>query len=179
MTVASERVAQALAEAIQRQSVRIVFAESCTAGWCSAWLSLIPGISEYLCGSAVTYRNGTKAVWLGVSAPDLADPQIGPVSETVARQMCLNVLERTPEAGLSVAVTGHLGPGAPPDLDGIIYVGTAVRKSDACQVVAVQQHHLPVCGSGNLEQRHIRQQIAVTLVYEAAVSALEHITWKD
>ena len=66
---------------------RIVFAESCTAGLLAATLGQIAGVSEVLCGSAVTYRNLTKANWLGIDPALLDNPHIGPVSEIVARQM--------------------------------------------------------------------------------------------
>ena len=82
--------AQRLAAALRETNCRVVFAESCTAGLIPATLAAFPGISEYLCGSKVVYRNLSKQDWLGVSEQDLLDP--GPVSETVAQQMAQGAL---------------------------------------------------------------------------------------
>jgi PncC family amidohydrolase len=117
-----QALAREVASQLHRTGTRVVFAESCTAGWCSALLSVVPGISAFLCGSLVTYQNESKAAWLHVSPADLDCPEIGPVSETVARQMCMGALSCTPHARLAMSVTGHLGPNAPPPLDGVVYV---------------------------------------------------------
>jgi PncC family amidohydrolase len=117
--------AQNLADLLGRRRLRIVFAESCTAGLVSATLARVPGISEWLCGSAVVYRLDTKHRWLGVPEDLLQNP--GPVSREVACAMAAGVLERTPEAELSAAITGHLGPHAPVELDGVIWMAVARR----------------------------------------------------
>lgn len=113
-----------LALLLQTYNCRIVFAESCTGGLVAASLARVPGISAWHCGSLVTYRNGSKEKWLGIPAAILENP--GPVSEIVARQMAEHALQRTPEAKLAAAVTGHLGPGAPAALDGVAYIGIAL-----------------------------------------------------
>ncbi len=126
MTLAenAERAARLLSDSRQR----VVFAESCTAGLVSAQLAAIPGISDFHCGSLVTYRNRSKQDWLSIPAKLLDDP--GPVSEIVAAKMAQGALQRTSEADLAISVTGHLGPNAPPPLDGLIFIGTAVRLTD-------------------------------------------------
>lgn len=73
----------------------------------------------------MTYREQTKQVWLGVTEGDMC--QYSAVSEVVTIAMARGVLARTPEAHLAVAVTGHLGPDAPPKLDGTIYVAWLTR----------------------------------------------------
>lgn len=119
----SREVGRLLAELGQR----VVFAESCTAGLVCATLGQLPGISQYLCGSAVTYRDGSKAQWLGVPVTLLRDP--GAVSASVAAEMAAGVLRLASEADWSASVTGHLGPDAPPELDGLIFVAVARRES--------------------------------------------------
>ena len=123
-----EEIAQYLAE----RRLRVVFAESCTAGLVSASLARVPGISEHLCGSAVTYRTQTKHAWLNVDAELLTSP--GPVSEIVAARMASAVLAKTKEADLALSVTGHLGPHAPENLDGQIYIGVVARNAAAAVV---------------------------------------------
>jgi len=121
--------AQELAAELKRYDRKIVFAESCTAGLLASSLSRVPGISSYFCGSMVTYRNATKSQWLGVDWDDLNSAEIGPVSEIVAVSMAKGVLQKTPEADIAVSVTGHLGPDAPENLDGIAFVAVLFRES--------------------------------------------------
>ena len=112
----ARRVADQLADQLEGRNQRIVFAESCTAGLVSATLAQRPGISGWLIGSAVTYRASAKVAWLGVPESTLRQHTAESAQTTAA--MARRLLDRTPEADLAVAVTGHLGPGAPPVIDG-------------------------------------------------------------
>lgn len=129
-----------LAELLFRTGRRVVLAESCTAGLASATLARMPGISEYLCGSAVVYRNATKVGWLGVSEGDLAVHTA--VSEPVAAQMAIGALERTGEADYAASVTGHLGPGAPREVDGVVFIAVAVRRDERIALAGTFRHVL-------------------------------------
>jgi PncC family amidohydrolase len=120
------------ARRLAAQHVRFVLAESCTGGLAAAALVGVPGISEWLCGSLVSYRDRSKIEWLGVSADDLAARSA--VSSTVAAQMARGALEQTGEAVWSASVTGHLGPDAPAGLDGVVYVAVARRHGEAIVV---------------------------------------------
>jgi PncC family amidohydrolase len=115
-----------VAELLADSDRRVVFAESCTAGLVSALLAGIPGISRYLCGSAVTYREDTKTQWLGVSEEVLEEHSA--VSEAATASMARGVLANTPEANLAASVTGHLGPDAPVEQDGVVFVAVAMRS---------------------------------------------------
>ena len=115
-----------LAETLRRLNLKIVFAESCSAGLAAATLAEVPGISAYLCGSAVTYRIESKVRWLGISA-DFIEAHTAESPE-VSLMMATGILVRTPEADISAAITGHLGPNAPPEKDGIVHVAIA-RKN--------------------------------------------------
>ena len=150
--------AERLAATLSQHEVRVVFAESCTAGLVSAMLAGVPGISEWHCGSAVTYRCDTKQQWLEVSADDLQ--RLTAVCEPVAAQMALGVLSRTPEADFAASVTGHLGPDAPADLDGIVYIGVARRESGKPQLVEATRYQLKA------KHRVPRQREAAALVLE-------------
>lgn len=120
-------VARELALILERRNLRLVLAESCTAGLAAAQLARVPGISRYLCGSAVVYQEATKTAWLGVPAEYFQPGGPGVVSGETAAAMADGVLERTPPADLAVAITGHLGPGTPVDLDGLTFHGWATR----------------------------------------------------
>ncbi len=154
--------AQSLAQELRRAGRHLVLAESCTGGLASATLAGIAGISQWHCGSAVTYRERTKSDWLGVS-PDLIQDQ-GVVSDGVARAMAQGVLTRTPEADLAAAITGHLGPDAPAGLDGVVYVAVASRQQQVN--VAAWRHELQT------STRHERQAEAAALLLHHARRAL-------
>ncbi len=109
-----------------RADERVVFAESCTAGLIAATMATQPGISRYLCGSAVTYREEMKEAWLGVPPELLA--KFSAVSAEVTQAMVIGILQRTPQATWGLAITGHLGPAAPPELDGVVFI--AIGKRD-------------------------------------------------
>lgn len=172
-------VAQHVADLLKSLQVKIAFAESCTAGLLSLTLSQFPGISSHLCGSAVTYRNQTKAAWLKLDLEALEDPKAGPVSAIVADAMCCEVLRITPEADIAVSITGHLGPDAPLQLDGVAYCGFA-RRSHAPgepESVTVRRFELPCEADSLLDLRHRRQLSAAAYAFEfmaEQMSSLRH-----
>lgn len=149
---------------------QLVCVESCTAGLVAATLAKWPGISSWLCGSLVVYQTDIKYQWLGISPALLHDPSIGPVSKQVTERLALEVLEKTPPATISVAVTGHLGPGAPEALDGFVFIALAQRKNrgavegDSSQVVTERLFRLKDSESAlnipvaNMSGRELREQ---------------------
>ena len=157
------RVATLLADSDQR----VVFAESCTAGLVSASLARVPGISRYLCGSAVTYREDRKARWLGVSGSALEEHTA--VSEVVTTSMARGVLANTPEANLAASVTGHLGPNAPIGQDGHVFVAVAIRSGENSDIA------FPIVSEYRVQagDRLSRQREAVLLVLACLRRTLE------
>ena len=120
---------------------RIALAESCTGGLVSARLTSVPGASEVLCGSVVSYREIAKQDWLGISASKLRE--FSPVSPEVTLAMACAVLAETPEATLAAAVTGHLGPAAPDKLDGTMYVAVVCRDPNTKEArTLIEDEHL-------------------------------------
>ncbi len=124
-----------LRDLLQATEHRIVLAESCTAGRIAATLGIIPGISQWFCGSFVIYRNDSKASWLGIPSELLDDPQIGPVSAEVTRRLAQEALGRTGEADVALSITGEIGPGVSADNDGLLYCAVQFRehKHNDCQ----------------------------------------------
>jgi nicotinamide-nucleotide amidase len=98
---------QATVNALRDAGLKASCAESCTGGMISHLLTNVPGSSDVLHESIVTYSNGAKQDRLGVSAESL--DRDGAVSEAVAREMVRGVM-RTGKAGVGVAVTGIAGP---------------------------------------------------------------------
>ena len=114
-----------MAALLRQRDISLVLAESCTGGLIAATLATIPGISKHFAGSAVVYQIETKASWLGIPHALFENP--GPVSAEVAIEMAQGVLARTPQAQIAASVTGHLGPDAPAEQDGLMYTAVALR----------------------------------------------------
>ncbi len=150
----------------QLQNDRVVFAESCTCGLAAALLGQIPGISNWLCGSAVTYRESVKQDWLGVSEETLAQHTAESLETTI--EMAIGVLRNTREATWSAAVTGHLGPDAAPDVDGRIFVAVATGSSAESKIVAVESFQL------RSPTRVDRQFESANHVYKLLVASLDN-----
>jgi PncC family amidohydrolase len=158
---------QSVADLLKQTSTHIVFAESCTAGLVSAALARVPGISEFHCGSAVVYQVDTKKRWLGIGAGILHDP--GPVSSEVAAAMAKGVLEKTPAADLALSITGHLGPNAPAEQDGLVFVGVATRMGEVKTFRHVLRAEITGPSISGVETlREWRQWKAAELVLEYA-----------
>jgi nicotinamide-nucleotide amidase len=155
--------ARRAAKLLKANGRKVVFAESCTGGLVSGSLTKIAGISEHHCGGMVVYRNNTKADYLGIPRNLLIDP--GPVSREVAELMAQCVLQKTPEADIAASVTGHLGPDAPADLDGLVFVAVATRNP---RMVAVHELH---CRRG--DSRVVRQRWVVEKALELVGDVLE------
>lgn len=166
-----ERAADQVKTLLREKNRRIVFAESCTAGMVCATLSRTPGISEYLCGSSVVYREATKSAWLEVSSADLCDPSITAVSRQVAEAMAYNVLRKTPEAHLSASITGYLGPESAEEMDGIAFVGVALREPDGQILIKVSRK----IELDDPPERHSRQHNAAAQLLEITAEVLQEI----
>ncbi|MEO2014397.1 MAG: CinA family protein [Fuerstiella sp.] len=148
----------------------IVFAESCTAGLLAATMGRVPGVSSVLAGSAVVYQKTTKHKWLNISEDLLRDP--GPVSKIVSELMAEGVLVDTPHATIAASVTGHLGPDAPRNLDGIAWSTVAIREENGITLHSSRLQLSPstteavAAHMDGLRIRHARQQSAAQLVLQ-------------
>lgn len=87
---------------------RVALAESCTGGLVAAALTEVPGSSDVLEASFVTYSNEAKQALLKVSGDVLET--FGAVSIAVAWSMACNALDKS-GADVAVAITGIAGPG--------------------------------------------------------------------
>ena len=123
-----ESPAKSLADLLTQRKLRIVLAESCTCGLISAELGGISGISNHLCGSAVVYREETKIGWLNVKRTTLAESSAESPESTAA--ITEGVLRETPEADFAIGITGHLGPNAPAEIDGVVHIAVWGRDGE-------------------------------------------------
>ncbi|QDU48150.1 CinA family protein [Gimesia panareensis] len=170
--------------ALMLRDQKLVLAESCTGGLVATLLTSLPGISDCFCGSAVVYRWDTKMKWLGVQAETLE--KYTDVSRETAREMALGVLRQTPEASLSAAITGHLGPNAPESQDGLVCIAVGRRAHtdlsvppELVSVEALQSDALREAGPVNadpttgLSLRQERQLAVADQMLKLIAKALE------
>ena len=89
------------------KGINFSFAESCTGGLTSSRVTDIPGSSQVLLSSLVTYSNDAKTNILGVGGQTIK--KFGAVSEEVAKEMVIGVRDKT-GADLALAFSGIAGP---------------------------------------------------------------------
>ncbi|GAB5406464.1 MAG: hypothetical protein Aurels2KO_46950 [Aureliella sp.] len=171
----SHSAARQLRETLAAKEKRIVLAESCTGGRIAATLCELPGISSYLCGSFVVYRNSSKQAWLGIGNDILDDPSIGPVSPEASRLLAAAALQATPEADIALAITGDVGPGAPPRTDGKCFLAISIRGDETCEKTFCLSPNYPANSSADSDLliRTHRLQQATTSALKFVISAME------
>ena len=128
-------MARKVVEANRAAGLRVATAESCTGGLVAAALTEIPGSSEVLEASFVTYSNEAKQGLLGVSSDVLET--FGAVSIATAWAMAQRTLIKT-GADVAVAITGIAGPGGGSVKKpvGTVVFARARRGADPDEVVA-------------------------------------------
>ena len=103
-----ENMAEALGHMLKAHDYTIAFAESCTGGLASSMITDVPGSSEYLLGSVVSYSNMAKHKVLGVKQETL--DKYTAVSQQTAKEMAEGV-RKLFGTTFGVSVTGIAGPG--------------------------------------------------------------------
>ena len=132
----------------------VTLAESCTGGLVAAALTEIPGSSDVLEASFVTYSNDAKQALLKVSS-DVLDT-FGAVSIAVAWSMAQGALERS-GADVAVAITGVAGPagGTARKPVGTVVFARALKGGDPADVHADRKDF------GDLGRGGVRLQAAL------------------
>lgn len=101
------RLEQAIGQLLLERKATVSCAESCTGGYISHLLTLVPGSSKYFEGSVVSYSYAFKEQHLGVSAATLE--KYGAVSEECVLEMLGGLLAKTGTT-YGIAVSGIAGP---------------------------------------------------------------------
>lgn len=122
--VDDDTIFAAVCRLLKEKNMKIAFAESCTGGLLAEKLTSVPGASEVLEQSFVTYSVRAKHDLLGVN--EVALSEFGAVSEQVACAMAEGVKKRS-SADIGVSVTGVAGPDSDEKGNpvGLVYVGVA------------------------------------------------------
>lgn len=103
---------------LQEKKLKISFAESCTGGALVSALVSVPGASNILEESYVTYSEESKKKVLNVKEETLSKYTV--YSKEVAYEMCEGLYELT-HSDVCVSITGHAG-GSECVYNGIAYV---------------------------------------------------------
>ena len=124
-------VARQLGELLLAEKMTIAFAESCTGGLASSYVTDISGSSQYLLGSAVTYTNEVKHKLLGVEQQVLTT--YSAVSRECAQQMASGA-RKLFASDIGVGITGNAGPGASEGKPlGLVYIAVATADGISCK----------------------------------------------
>jgi nicotinamide-nucleotide amidase len=106
-------LAEKVGFALRKRKLMLATAESCTGGWISEAVTMVPGSSDWFERGFVTYTYISKREMLGVRQATLG--RHGAVAEEVVREMASGAIARS-HAQVSVAVSGVAGPsGGTPD----------------------------------------------------------------
>lgn len=159
-------IAESIQRCLQDLNEMVVFAESCTGGEIVSTMAKLPGISSHMCGSFVTYRPVSKQDWIGVDAKTIS--QFTTESIEVAREMSVGSLKRASEASWSLAIVGHLGPNAPEDKDGVIYICISRRTKKG----NIKVKDEIVYTISNTKDRIVRQRMATQICLTGLARAL-------
>ena len=110
----------------------IAFAESCTGGLVSSLMTDVPGSSEYVKGSVVSYTNEIKNQVINVSKTTLSKK--GAVSEETAIEMA-NGAKKVIGSDMAVSITGLAGPGGGTHKKpvGLVYIAVADINGTLCR----------------------------------------------
>ena len=99
---------QVIVGLLKGKGLLLAAAESCTGGLFAGAITSVPGASEVLDRSFVTYSNEAKTGMIGVSGDTIE--RYGAVSGPCAREMALGALAHS-RADIAISVTGIAGPG--------------------------------------------------------------------
>jgi len=125
--------ARHLVRLLTARSLRLVTAESCTAGLVAEAIARIPGASACFWGSFVCYTREAKITMLGIEEKLLE--KYGLVSEETVRAMALGALKKS-GADAVVSITGLAGPGGDGSSVpvGTVWIATALRSNSLSKI---------------------------------------------
>jgi nicotinamide-nucleotide amidase len=122
-----KKLTQKLVNFLNKKKLKVSFAESCTGGLLSSYITSISGSSKVFTLGLVTYSNQTKINILKV--PKKIIIKHGAVSYETCLSMVKN-LNRISKTNISVSITGVAGPkgGTKQKPIGLVYIG--VKKGN-------------------------------------------------
>nr|WP_311526424.1 CinA family protein [uncultured Ralstonia sp.] len=142
------QLAELVADTLNKRSLMMASAESCTGGLVSAAITDVSGSSAWFERGFVTYSNEAKSQMLGVPATLIREH--GAVSEPVAHAMAEGAVLNS-RAQVAVSITGVAGPtgGTPDKPVGMVCFGWSNRLQ-----TRVETRHFKG------DRKHVRLQAA-------------------
>jgi PncC family amidohydrolase len=124
MTDKQEQLVLRFIDLMRQKKLTCGFAESCTGGLLSSWLTQFSGVSQYFLGSVVTYSNAVKQEVLQVSGTTLENH--GAVSSPTVKEMLAGI-RRMMKADVAASITGIAGPtgGTSEKPVGLVFIAVA------------------------------------------------------
>ncbi len=146
-------------EALQKKSLKIATAESCTGGLVSKFITDISGSSSVFDCGVCTYANHIKHSILGVKEETLST--YGAVSEKTAMEMARGV-RLLSKANIGISTTGIAGPmgGSQYKPVGLVYIGVSTEKG-------LFAHKVLLCEGRDPQRSRIRELAAYCALYYA------------
>ena len=122
-----KKLSQKLVKLLNKKKIKISFAESCTGGLLSSYITSISGSSKVFTLGLVTYSNQAKINILKV--PKRIIIKHGAVSYETCLSMAKN-LNKISKTNISVSITGIAGPkgGTKKKPVGLVYIGIKKGK---------------------------------------------------
>ena len=124
---------EAISEKLKSSAKTLALAESCTGGYISHLITLIPGSSAFFLGGIVSYSNDLKSNLLGVPIETLSS--YGAVSFETVKKMAEGVREKT-GADYGLAVSGIMGPTGDTPEKPLGYVCVAFSSAQTTEVTS-------------------------------------------
>ena len=123
---------------LKERRLKISSAESCTGGLFAASVTDVPGASEILSSSYVTYSAESKIKELGIDGSVIE--RSGVVSRETAEAMAEGALRRS-GADIAVSITGYAGPDADEGHDaGEAYIGWSYKGETGSYAVNTERN---------------------------------------
>lgn len=125
---------QEIGELLKAKKLSLSTAESCTGGGIAAFITSVPGSSDYFNGGIVAYSNEVKMSLLHVSADTLES--YGAVSRETVTEMAKGAM-KTLKTDCAVATSGIAGPGGgtPEKPVGTVWIAAAYKD----EIVTMKQ----------------------------------------
>jgi nicotinamide-nucleotide amidase len=126
-----------LGKILKAKNKTVSTAESCTGGYISHLITLVPGSSDYYAGSIVSYSYDVKQTLLDVHENTLTT--YGAVSEQTVTEMLKGLLEKL-NTDYGVAVSGIMGPGGGTEDKpvGTVWIAVGNTKNHQAQKISLR-----------------------------------------
>lgn len=151
-----------LGNLLKERKQTLSLAESCTGGFISHLITMVPGSSQYYKGSVIAYSYEIKTMELGVDK-DVLNAR-GAVSQEVVEKMASSVRKKF-DTDYSIAVSGIAGPegGTPEKPVGLVWIAIATPQrvfSKKCQFANNRMRNIQM--TANTALNLLRKEILQT-----------------